>query len=194
MTPLRLARALLLAATPLFLAFPLDHSGADEIEDESAFAQEPDVVELIPEDRAGWTATNLFAPITGLFLGGPGYWYRGRHIDVETVPPGAGLDLFYVRSSFQKRYEQADAPVRILLPSRIEASPRDSVTIRALLDGYRQQEVRVRVRSREEHVVIELAPLPNTLLALTHTVVAGRGSLTFVTKEALTFRLQKREG
>jgi hypothetical protein len=79
----------------------------------------------------------------------------------------------------------------VILPPRIEATDRDSLTIRALLDGYRQQEMQVRVRSREEHVVIDLSPLPNSLVAFSHTYFAGRGSLNFLTKEALTFRLQK---
>jgi hypothetical protein len=39
--------------------------------------------------------------------------------------------------------------------------------------------------------MIDLAPLPNSLLAFTHSAFAGRGSLSFLTKEALTFRLQK---
>jgi len=150
-----------------------------------------EVVDLVPDERASWGAANIFAPITGLFLGGPGYWYSARKIEVETVPPGALLDLFYVRASFQKRYEQAEAPVTVLLPSRVEAGKRDSVTIRALLDGYRQEEVHLRVRSRQEKVVIELSLLPNSLLAVTHTYFAGRASLAFLTKEALTFRVQK---
>jgi hypothetical protein len=150
-----------------------------------------EVVELIPEDRPSWSATNLFAPITGLFLGGPGYWYAARRIEIETTPPGAVLDLFYVRSNFQKGYEQTDAPATVVLPSRIEAGPRDSLMIRALLDGYRQREVHVRVRSREKKVHIELEPLANALIAMTHSTFAGRTTLTFVTKEALTFRLQE---
>jgi hypothetical protein len=151
-----------------------------------------DVVELIPDEPPAWTPNNLFAPITGFLLGGgPSYWYAKRVVEIETTPPGAVLDLFYVRRNFQKRYEQADAPVRVILPSRIEATDRDSLTIRALLDGYRQQEVQVRVRSRDEHVVIDLSPLPNSLVAFSHTYFAGRGSLNFLTKEALTFRLQQ---
>ena len=39
--------------------------------------------------------------------------------------------------------------------------------------------------------MIDLSPLPNSLIAFTHTYFAGRGSLSFLTKEALTFRLQK---
>jgi hypothetical protein len=150
-----------------------------------------EVVELIPTERSAWGATNLFAPITGFFLGGPGYWYSARRIEVDTTPPGAVLDLFYVRGNFQKGYEQADAPATIVLPSRIEAGPRDSLTIRALLDGYRQTEVHVRVRSRDSKVHIDLDPLPNALVAMAHGHFAGRTTLSFVTKESLSFRLQQ---
>jgi hypothetical protein len=171
--------AIALALAPL----PLAGQTADD---------EFDVVELIPDDAPSWTPANLFAPVTGFFLGGgPGYWYSPREIEIRTTPPGAVLDLFYVRRNFQKRYEQVDAPVRVILPSRIEATDRDSLTIRALLDGYRQREVQVRIRSRDESVMIDLAPLPNTLIAFSHSAFAGRGSLTFLTKQALTFRLQK---
>jgi hypothetical protein len=150
-----------------------------------------ETVELVPDDRPSWTVTNLFAPITGLFLGGPGYWYEPRRIEVRTTPPGALLDLFYVRRNFQKAYEQSEAPVTILLPSRIEATGRDTVTIRAMLDGYRQTEVNVRVRSRETQVAIELDPLPNELVAFSHASLGKRASLDFLTSEALTFRVQE---
>ncbi len=161
----------------------------------SAEASDPefDVVDLVPEEPPKWSPTNLFAPITGFFLGGPGYWYAERVVEIETTPPGAVLDLFYVRRNFQKRYEQADAPVRVILPSRIEATDRDTLTVRALLDGHRQEEVQILVRSRTDRVMIDLAPLPNSLLAFAHTFFAGRGSLSFLTKEALTFRLQNSE-
>jgi hypothetical protein len=181
---------------PLFLAAlalaPLPLTG-QEAEDPAEVADEAfDVVELIPDDPPSWTPNNLIAPITGFFLGGgPGYWYDPREVEIRTTPPGAILDLFYVRRNFQKRYEQADAPARIILPSRIEATSRDSLRVRALLDGYRQVEVKVPVRSRQESVMIDLAPLPNALVAFSHTYFAGRGSLDFLTEEALTFRLQK---
>jgi len=151
---------------------------------------EREVIELIPSDRSSWGATNVFAPVTGLFMGGPGYWYAAREIEIDTTPSGALLDLFYVRANFQKRFEQAESPILLRLPSRIEAGPRDSITIRALLDGYRQEEIHVLVRSREKSLMIDLSPLPNSLEAMTHTYFAGRGSLTFLTKEALTFRVQ----
>ncbi len=152
---------------------------------------EREVIELIPSDRSSWGATNVFAPVTGIFMGGPGYWYDAREIEIDTTPSGAVLDLFYVRANFQKRFEQAESPILLRLPSRIEAGPRDSITIRALLDGYRQEEIHVKVRSKEKSVMIDLSPLPNSLEAMTHTYFSGRGSLTFLTKEALTFRVQK---
>jgi hypothetical protein len=159
----------------------------------TAFAEpaQMETVELVPEDRAGWSVSNLFAPFAGLLRGDPDYWYETRVLEIDTTPPGAILDLFYVRSNFQKGYEQADAPVRVILPSRVEAGPRDGLTIRALLDGHRQQEVHVPIRSSQRQVMIDLEPLPNQLQALTHVYLGGRASLTFITDEALTFRVQK---
>jgi hypothetical protein len=157
----------------------------------AAAGAEREIVELIPEERASWGAGNLFGPVASFFRGGPGHWYGRRSLEVETTPPGAVLDLFYVRASFQKRYEQAEAPATIVLPPRAEAGPRDSVTIRALADGYRQAEVHVRVRSGRSKVTIDLEPLPNALVAVTHTYFAGRAALAFLTEEAPAFRLQK---
>ena len=147
-------------------------------------------VELVPSEGPRWSWIRVFAPLTGLFLGGSGYWYAPRVIEIDTNPPGALLELHYVRSNFQKAYERIEAPARLLLPSRIETAAEDAVAIRAQLDGYRQQEVRVEVRSRIEHVRIELAPLPNSLVAFAHSHFAGRGSLVFSTQEPLAFRLQ----
>jgi len=141
-------------------------------------------VDLVPEDRASWRPRNLFAWIR------PGHNYDERSILVETSPAGAMLDLFYVRSNFQKRYEQAEAPARVLLPSRVEAGPRDALVVRAFREGFRQKEVSVRVHSSEDHIVLELEPLPNTLVAASHVYLAGRASLAFLAKESLTVRVQ----
>lgn len=157
----------------------------------AALAQE--TIELIPDDRAGFSASNLLAPLAGLLRGQPSYYYRPRRVQIETSPPGGVLDLFYVRANFQKGYEQADAPVTVVLPSRVEAGPRDHLKIRALLDGYRQQEVQVPIRSGREEVQIDFAPLPNALLALRHVYLAGRARIEFLTQEALSFRVQESE-
>ena len=141
-------------------------------------------VDLVPKDRASWRPRNLFAWLR------PGHNYDQRSVLVETSPAGAMLDLFYVRSNFQKRYEQAEAPARVLLPSRVDAGPRDALVVRAFREGFRQKEVSVRVQSGEDHVVLELEPLPNTLLAASHVYLAGRASLAFLAKESLTVRVQ----
>jgi hypothetical protein len=155
----------------------------------SALAGE--TVELVPEEREGWSLTNVFAPITGLFLGGPGYWYERRRIEIETTPPGALLDLFYVRRNFQKGFEQARSPVTVVLPSRIEAGPRDALVVRAVLDGYRHREASVRVRSRETRLELDLEPVPNALVASSHVHLAGRAALEFLTREPIAFRVQQ---
>jgi hypothetical protein len=153
-----------------------------------AVAAAAETVDLVPEDRAGFRARNLFAWLR------PGYSYGERYIDVTTTPPGATLDLFYVRSNFQKRYEQTEAPARVKLPKRAEAGPRDAVNIRAFLDGYRQREVSVRISSSQRAVHLDLDPLPNRLDAVSHTYLAGRAALAFLTKESLTVQVQEVDG
>jgi hypothetical protein len=149
-----------------------------------------ETIELVPSERVGWTFTNLFAPVTGLFLGGPGYWYDPRRIEIETTPPGAQLDLFYVRRSFQQGFEQAESPVTVLLPSRIEAGSRDALVVRAVLDGYRHHESKVPIRSRETRIEIQLEPVANSLVAFSEVDVAGRATLEFWTSEPIVFRMQ----
>jgi hypothetical protein len=141
-------------------------------------------VDMVPEDRASWRPRNLFAWLR------PGHNFDERSILVETSPADAMLDLFYVRSNFQKRYEQTEAPARVLLPPRVDAGPRDALVVRAFREGFRQKEVSVRIQSNQDHVVLALEPLPNTLIAASHVYLAGRASLAFLAKESLTVRVQ----
>lgn len=157
----------------------------------AATAAERQVVDLIPTVRPGWTIGRLFAPITGLFRGGPSYWYEERTLEIDTIPPGANLELFYVRDNIQRSFERAESPILLRLPARIETGHRDSVSIRAILDGHLHQEVNVEVRSRKTQLTIELAPLPNHLIAMTHSHISRRGSLKFLTSEVAKFRLWK---
>jgi hypothetical protein len=149
-------------------------------------AEAAETVVLKPDRPASWRPSRLFA-----FLR-PGHNYGERSIEIETSPSGATIDLFYVRANFQKRYEQTESPAKVILPNRAEAGPRDAVTIRAFAEGYRQKEVSVRVGSKQDQVLIELDPLPNTLVAVSHTYFAGRASLAFLTKEPLAVRIQNR--
>lgn len=149
-------------------------------------AEVAETVVLKPDRKASWRPSRMFS-----FLR-PGHNYRERSIRVETTPSGATIDLFYIRANFQKRYEQTESPAKVILPNRAQAGPRDAVTIRAFAEGYRQKEVSIRVSSSQDEVLIELDPLPNTLVAVSHTYFAGRASLAFLTQEPLTVRIQDR--
>jgi len=154
-----------------------------------------EVVDLTPNDPVGVSMRSVTAPFTAVFRGGMDYWYAPRGIRVDTTPSGGLVDLFYVRRNFQKRFEQAETPVIVGLPARIKTGPRDSLTIRAFREGYRQKRVTIPVSSRETSIVINLEPLPNTLSLISHRYFAGRSSLIFLTKEPATVRLQeKRDG
>jgi hypothetical protein len=150
----------------------------------AAAGDAPERVVLKPDQPASWTLRHVFAFLRG------SHYYGERTLEVETTPPGAKLDLFYVRASFQKRYEQAEAPVTVELPRRIEAGPRDSVTIRAFKEGYKLETVNVRVLGGQDKVQIDLAPLPNALEGVSHTYFAGREALGLLLKEAPTARVQ----
>lgn len=169
--PFRLALVGLLLAPIVFLP--------------SARAARANEVHLIPDDKAAWTPGRLFG-----FLR-PGHNYGERKIEVETTPSNAVLDLYYVRAGFQKRYEQADAPATVILPTRSESTDRDTVTIRASAEGWKAKEVTLKVRGNEDKVLLELDPLANTLYTVAHTYFGGRGSLSFQTAEAPQVRLQK---
>jgi hypothetical protein len=151
-----------------------------------------ETIELFPDGPDHWGMRNVFAPITSLVLG-PGYWYGQRRIHVETTPENAQVELFYVRSGFQKRFEQAEAPVNVVVPKRIDARPRDVVIIRAFAEGYRIRETSVKVSSRTDRVLLEMEPLPNVLQAVAHTYFAGRTALSFLTREALELRVQQKD-
>jgi hypothetical protein len=160
-----------------------DGTGAEEID-----ARE--VLDMSPAGVAPWSLRYLAAPLISIFRG-PSYMYGVRRIEIETTPSGGFVDLFYVRSGFQKRFEQAEAPLTVILPSRLKAGPRDSFVIRAFAEGHRQKSVSFRVRSGVDEVAIDLDPLPNHLDGIGHRYFAGRSSITFLTREALTFRLQE---
>ena len=149
-----------------------------------------EVIDLKPEDLASFGMKNLAAPFASLFRG-PNHYYKEREIEIDTTPSGGMVDLFYVRSNFQKRFEQAETPVTVIVPARVDAGPRDSVTIRAFREGFRQKTTTVKVDSSVDEVIIDLEPLPNTLGGLAHRYFAGRSTVGFLTGESLTFRVQE---
>lgn len=150
-----------------------------------------ETIRLEPEGSKQFGMRNLFGPLRSM-VSGPGYWYGERKIEIDTVPEGATLDLFYVRASFQKRYEQTKSPATVVLPSRSDSGPRDAVVIRASLAGHRSKEVHLGIESEQTRVSIELDPLPNRLEAASQSYFGGRSSLTFLTRQTPVVRVQDR--
>ena len=149
-----------------------------------------EVLDMSPESPASWGLRYLSAPLVSV-VRGKDYMYATRQIVVHTTPADGYLDLFYVRSGFQKRFEQAESPVTILLPSRLKTGSRDSLTIRAFAEGYRQKSITFRLNEKVGDVELNLVPLPNRLDHVSSRYFAGRTTIAFLTDEALTFRLQE---
>ena len=149
-----------------------------------------EVVDMSPESPAPWGLRHLSAPLVSI-VRGTDHMYAPRNLRITTIPVGGYLDLFYVRSGFQKRFEQAEAPVTVILPSRLESSSRDTLIVRAFAEGYRQKSVTFKLGGKIDDVEMNLSPLPNSLIGVSHRYFAGRTTVSFLTAEPLTFRLQE---
>ncbi len=160
-----------------------------------ASAQDADLerIELFPEEKTGWSPRNIGAGISTIVTG-PSYWYAEKETRIETVPAEANLALYYIRSNFQKRFERAVAPVVVVAPSRIDATNRDVVAVRAAVDGYLSKEVKFRVFDAPKELLIRLDPLPNSLVFLGHTHIAGRSTITLRTSEEPEMSVSRARG
>jgi len=179
---MRTAASLLACA---LLGVPLI-AGSASVRAEGAVNQ----VDLIPTERAAWSPKNLGIGVTSM-LGGWNYWYTVREISVETVPSNADLRLYYIRSNFQKRFEQSHTPALVKIPPRVDMTYKDAVKFHAIADGYLAQEVSYDAQKVPDHVVLQLHVLPNSLVSLSHTELAGRTSLTMRTTEQPDVRMSK---
>jgi hypothetical protein len=159
----------------------------------SVRAESPDSVsrvDLIPTERAAWSPKNLGIGVSSV-LGGWNYWYAEREIDVQTVPSNATLKLYYIRSNFQKRFEQSRSPALVKIPPRVDMTYKDAVRFSAIADGYLAQDVSFDAQKVPDKVVIQLQVLPNNLVALNHTEFGGRTSLRLATTEQADVRMSK---
>ncbi|MCP4004012.1 MAG: hypothetical protein GY725_07440 [bacterium] len=154
---------------------------------------EPESIDLQPPERAAWSPRNIVVGISS-FLGRWNYWYAEREVLIETVPAEAAVGLYYIRSNFQKRYEQARTPVLITLPPRVDTTTKDNVKIHVMADGYLSKNVGFNSRKIPSAIVIQLEPLPNNLVFFGHTDLAGRTTLTLRTTEEPDVRVSKSRG
>jgi hypothetical protein len=151
-----------------------------------------ETVDLRPEEKAEWTLRNVAAWFT-LPFGTWNHWYREKTVLVETVPAEAELSLFYVRANFQKLSEPARSPVRVRLPNRIDSTPRDVFSVRAVAPGHESTLKSFRVHEIPERVVVRVETLPNALLELRHVHLAGRTTLWLRTREHPDLRFTRPE-
>ncbi len=150
-------------------------------------------IDMSPNEPASFGIRNVAAGATAI-LGGWNYWYKERVVEVETVPSDARLQLFFIRSNFQKRFERVDPPILVRLPSRIETTKKDSFAIRVAANGYSTREMSIKVNDVPNRLVIKLDPLPNSLVGLSKTHLAGRTTLTFRTTKEPELRVMKSRG
>ena len=147
-------------------------------------------VDLIPTESAAWSPKNIGIGVTSV-LGGWNYWYAKREIQVETVPSNASLKLYYIRSNFQKAFEQSTSPALVKIPPRVDMTYKDAVRFSAMADGYLAQDLSWDAQKVPDKVVIQLQVLPNALVFLGHTEFGGRTSLTLKTTEQPDVRMSK---
>lgn len=146
-------------------------------------------IEFVPAEGVDWGIRNVGAMLTAPFLWS--YWYKPGSITIQTVPRDARLELFYIRANFQKLFVRAEPPVRLKLPSRIMATERDALTVRVGSNGYKSHEYTYDVLDLPAKVVLELAPLPNSLHSVALTDLGGRTTATFRTDEEPDFRVTR---
>jgi len=151
---------------------------------------EPERIDLRPDEKAGWSPRNVGAGLSTVFTG-PAYWYSDKETLIQTVPAEAHLALYYIRSNFQKRFERGVAPVIVVTPPRIYATDKDVVAVRVASDGFLSKEVKFRVFEAPEEVLVQLDPLPNNLVFLGQTHLAGRTTMVLRTTEEPDMRVTK---
>jgi hypothetical protein len=159
----------------------------------SAVAQSFPEIDMAPHEPASFGIRNVAAGAHAV-LGGWNYWYKERVVEIETVPSDSRLQLFFIRSNFQKRFEEVEAPIRVRLPSRIETGKKDSFALRVAANGYSTKELSIKVNAVPEKLVVSLAPLPNSLTGLSQTHLAGRTTLSLRTIKEPELRIMKGRG
>ena len=119
----------------------------------------------------------------------PFHYYADRHLTVDSSPPGAELDIAYLRRGSQLLYKRGRAPVELQLPTRLQSAPSDRLLIRGFLPGHERTRRSLAVLEAEEELLLELPPLQNQLVGVAHGSIAGRAVLELRTAELPTVRV-----
>ncbi len=155
-----------------------------------ALGGEPEQINLVPKESVSWGLRNVGAGFTAVF-GRYNYWYADRFVAIETVPADTQLQLYYLRSNFQKLFVRAEAPIRVELPARIQTTDKDHVIVRASANGFKTKEATYPSAKMPEKIVLKLDALPNSLSFLGLSAIGGRTSLGLRTAKEADFRVLK---
>ena len=142
----------------------------------------PSGIAMKPDSLAHWG--NLLPALVR-----PGHYFPQRSIRIETNPPGALLDLAYLRHGARLMFEQVRAPLEVELPSRFVAHKSDSLSVRAFVPGYLPARLTASLRGDTREVQIELERISNSVEIVGYRYLAGRGALTLLSRAELEVRV-----
>jgi hypothetical protein len=135
-----------------------------------------------PDSLAQWA--NLLPA-----LARPWHYFPQRSIRIETNPPGALLDLAYLRHGARLMFEQVRAPLEVELPSRFVAHRGDALSVQAFAPGYQPARVTAPLHGDTGELQIDLEHISNSVEIVGYRYLAQRGSLTLLTRAELDVRV-----
>jgi hypothetical protein len=122
-------------------------------------------------------------------LARPWHYFPQRSIRIETSPPGALLDLAYLRHGVRLMFEQVRAPLEVELPSRFVAHRSDALSVRAFVPGYQPARITAPLHGDTERLLIDLERISNSVEIVGYRYLAQRGALTLLTRAELEVRV-----
>jgi hypothetical protein len=135
-----------------------------------------------PDSMAQWA--NLLPA-----LARPWHYFPQRSIRIETNPPGALLDLAYLRHGVRLMFEQVRAPLEVELPSRFVAHRDDALSVQVSIPGYQPARVTAPLHGDTEELQIDLERIRNSVEIVGYRHFPGRSSLTLLTLAELDVRV-----
>jgi hypothetical protein len=139
-------------------------------------------IAMKPDSLAQWG--NLFPA-----LARPWRYFPARSIRIESTPPGALLDLAYLRHGARLMFEQVRAPLEVELPSRFVAHKSDALSVQAFAPGYLTARITTPLHGDTEELQIDLERMPNWVEVVGYRYLAERGALTLLTRAELDVRV-----
>ncbi len=147
------------------------------------FPKADDPVQLVPDHNINTDVPLLITVLR------PFHYYRERRLTIDSTPPGAQLDIAYLRRGSQLMYHSGRAPLEVVLPTRLQSSSADRLLVRGFLPGHERSRRSVAVSEVDESLQLTLAPLENQVTDVAHGSLAGRSVLELRSDQIPTVRV-----